>query len=94
MQDLGSDKSRDVSRVRHCVQGHTRFPFGRIEYGTKGPIGRRKKNRMFMQIRNARKNMRTAYFTRKLNIPISHNRDLIEFLKFQGKLLFSDFFVE
>ena len=30
-------------------------------------------------------------FTRKLNIPISHNRKMIEFLKFQGKLLFSDF---
>ena len=35
--------------------------------------------------------MRTAYFTRKLNIPISHNGEMIEFLKFQGKLLFSDF---
>ena len=49
------------------------------------------KNRIFMQITNARKNMRTAYFTRKLNIPISHNGEMIEFLKFQGKLLFSDF---
>ena len=28
---------RDVSRVRHCVLGCTRFPFGRIEYGKKGP---------------------------------------------------------
>ena len=82
---------RDVSRVHHCVLGCTRFPFGRIEYGTKGPIGRRKKNQMFMQITNARKNMRTAYFTRKLNILISHNREMIGFLKFQGKLLFSDF---
>ena len=35
--------------------------------------------------------MRTAYFTRKLNIPISHNGEMIEFLKFQGKLLFTDF---
>ena len=34
---------------------------------------RAEKNRMFMQITNARKNMRTAYFARKLNIPISHN---------------------
>ena len=49
------------------------------------------KNRMLMQITNVRKNMRTAYFTRKLNIPISHNGEMIEFLKFQGKLLFSDF---
>ena len=32
-----------------------------------------------------------VYFTRKLNIPISHNREMFEFLKFQGKLLFSDF---
>ena len=44
-----------------------------------------------MQITNARKNMRTAYFTTKLNIPISHIGEMIEFLKFQGKLLFSDF---
>ena len=53
-----------------------------------------KKNRVFMQITNARKNTRTAYFTTKLNIPISHNGEMIEFLKFQGKLLFSDFVVE
>ena len=50
-----------------------------------------KKNWMFMQLTNARKDMRTAYFTRKLNIPISHNGELIEFLKFQSNLLFSDF---
>ena len=49
------------------------------------------KNRMFMQITNARKNMRTAYFTRKLKILISHNGEMVEFLKFHGKLLFSDF---
>ena len=36
-------------------------------------------------------NMQTAYFTRKLNIPISHYGEMFEFLKFQGKLLFSDF---
>ena len=34
---------RDVSRVRYCVLGRTRFPFGRIDFGTKGPIGRTKK---------------------------------------------------
>ena len=57
----------------------------------KGSNWTQEKNRMFMQITNARKNMQTAYFTRKLNIPISHNGEMIEFLKFQGKLLFSDF---
>ena len=36
-------------------------------------------------------NIRTAYFTRKLNIPISHNGEMFEFLKFQGKPLFSGF---
>ena len=83
---------RDVSRVRHCILGRTRFPFGRIDYGTKGPIGHRKKiEGTFMQITNAGKNMRTAYFTRKLNIPISHNGEMIEFLKFQGKLFFAEF---
>ena len=35
--------------------------------------------------------MRTAYFTTKLNIPISHYGEMIEFLKFQGKLLLLDF---
>ena len=35
--------------------------------------------------------MRTAYFTTKLNIPISRYEEMIEFLKFQGKLLFLDF---
>ena len=35
--------------------------------------------------------MRTEYFTTKLNIPISHYGEMIEFLKFQGKLLFLDF---
>ena len=35
--------------------------------------------------------MRTTYFRRKLKMPISHNEEMIEFLKFQGKLLFSDF---
>ena len=44
-----------------------------------------KKDRVFMQMTNARKNMRTAYFTRKLSIPISHNGEMFEFLKFQGK---------
>ena len=29
-----------------------------------------KKNQMFMQIRNTWKNMRMAYFARKLNIPV------------------------
>ena len=35
----------------------------------------------------------TAYFTRKLNIPISHYGAMIEFItcKFQGKLSFSHF---
>ena len=36
--------------------------------------------------------MQMAYFTRKLNIRISHNGEMIKFLKFQGELLFSDFF--
>ena len=35
---------RDVSRVRHCVLGCTRFPFGHIDYGTKGPTGHKKKS--------------------------------------------------
>ena len=33
----------------------------------------------------------TVYFTRKLNIPISHNGEMLEFLTFQRKPLFSDF---
>ena len=45
-----------------------------------------------MQITHSRKNMQMAYFTRKLNIRISHNGEMIKFLKFQGELLFSDFF--
>ena len=48
------------------------------------------KYRMFMQITNERKHMRTAYFTRKLNVRISHNEEIIEFPKFQGKLLLSN----
>ena len=40
---LSLSYNRDVSRVRHCVLGRTRFPFGRMEYETKSPIGRRKK---------------------------------------------------
>ena len=46
---------RDVSRVRHCVLGRTRFPFGRIEYGTKGPIGRRKKIECLCKLRTSGK---------------------------------------
>ena len=54
----GFTKCRDVSRVRHCVLGRTHSSFGRREYCIKGPIGRRKKNRMFMQITNSRKKQR------------------------------------
>ena len=71
---------RDVSRVRHCILGRTRFPFGRIEYGTKGPIKLDTEKKLnVMQITNVRQNMQTAYSTKKLNIPISHNGEMIEF---------------
>ena len=53
-----------------------------------------KKTRMYVYANYERQeDMRTTYryFRRKLNIPISHNGEMIEFLKFQGKLLFSDF---
>ena len=33
--------------VDDCVQGHARFRFGCIEYGTKGPIGRIKKPNVY-----------------------------------------------
>ena len=36
--------------------------------------------------------MRMANFIRKLNIPLSHNGEMVEFLKFQGKQLFLDYF--
>ncbi|XP_068733011.1 uncharacterized protein [Montipora capricornis] len=36
--------------------------------------------------------MRTAYFTMKLNIPISHYGEMIEFLKFQGDTIGGDEF--
>ena len=45
--ERNTQTARDVSRVRHCVLGRTRFPFGRIDCGTKAPIGR-KKNLMYV----------------------------------------------
>ena len=71
---------RDVSRVRHCVLGCTRFPFRRIECRTKGPIGRRKKLNVYANYKQ-KENIRTACFTRKSNIRISHNGEMIEFRK-------------
>ena len=80
-----------IKAVRQrCIQsaslrpGTHSFSFWTHRIWNKGSNWTQKKNRMFTQITNARKNMRTAYFTRKLNIPISHNGEMIEFLKFQG----------
>ena len=70
---------RDVSRVRHCVLGRTRSSFGRIEYRTKGPIGRRKKSNVYANYKQ-KENMRTAYFTKKSSIRTSYNGKMIEFL--------------
>ena len=52
-----------------------------------------KKSNVHSNYKRQEKNMRNAYFTRKLNIPISHNGEVIEFLKLkvQCKLLFSNF---
>ena len=52
------------------------------------------KNRMFMQIMNARNNMRTVYLARELNIPISHNREMIAVLKFKVSSYFRIFVVK
>ena len=72
---------------QRCIQsaslhsGMHLFFFGHTECRTKGPTGyrKKKKKRMFMQITNA----------------ISPYGEMIEFLKFQGKLLFFlDFLVK
>ena len=46
---------RDVSRVRHCVLGRTRFPFRHIEYRTKGPVGCRKKANLYANYERQKK---------------------------------------
>ena len=88
--------TRDVSRVRHCVLGHARFSVGCTEYRVKGPLGRKQKIKCLGKFQMPGKThaMRTAYFTTKLNISISHYGETIEFLKFQSKLLFLAFVVE
>ena len=48
--------SRDVSRVCHCVLGRTHSSFGRREYWTKGPIGRRKKIECLCKLQTPGKN--------------------------------------
>ena len=86
-----------MQTMQRCIQsaslrpGTHSFSFWTHRMWNKGSNWTQKKNGMVMQIKNATKNMPTAYFTRKLNIPISHNGEMFEFLKFQGKPLFSDF---
>ena len=50
-----------------------------------------KKSNVHANYKRHEKHANGVYFARKLNIPISHNGEMIEFLKFQGKQLFSDF---
>ena len=74
----------------------TRFSVGRThtEYRVKGPIGRKQKSECLFKCQEKTNSMQTAYFTTKLNIPISHYGEMIKFLKFQSKLLFLAFVVE
>ena len=86
-----------IDHSQRCIQsaslrpGTHSFSFWTHRIWHKGSNWTQKKNRMFIQITNPRKNMRTAYFTRKLKIPISQNGEMIEFRKFHSKLLFSGF---
>ena len=81
---------RDVSRVRHCILGHSRFSFGCIEYfKQRVQLYAQKKSNVYVNYEQ-KENMRTAYFTRKLNFCISHNGEMIEFLR---AVIFGQFFV-
>ena len=94
-------KSRDFKQnnkpIQRCIQsaslrpGTHSFSFWTHRIWNKRSNWMQKRNQIFMQITNARKNVRAAYFTRKLNISISPNGEMCKFLKFQGKPLFSDF---
>ena len=82
---------RRLCIIQRCIQsaslrpGTHLFSFWTHRLWHKGSNWTQKKIECtFMQITNARKNMRTTHFRRKLNIPISHNGEMIEFLKFQG----------
>ena len=72
-----------VSRVRHCVLVRTRFPFGRIECGTKGPTGCRKKFECLCKLQTPGKTCKQRISEGKLNIPISHNGEMFEFHYFR-----------
>ena len=82
---LGRERTLGMRMQRYIQSaslhpGTHSFSFWTHRMWNKGSNWTQKKNRMFMQITNARKNMRTAYFRRKLNIPISHNGEMFGFL--------------
>ena len=66
---------RDVSRVRHCVLGRTRFPFRRIEYRTKGPVGRRKKSNVYANYEHQEKHVNAVFHKEIEHSHFSHRRN-------------------
>ena len=90
----GGGKQRCIQSVSLRPGMHS-FPFGRIDYGTKGPIGRKKKNRMYIYANYERQEKHANdAFQKEIEHPISHNREMIEFLKFQVSCYFRIFVVE
>ena len=62
--------------MRHCILGRTRFPFGRIhvEYGTKGPTGRKKKLNINANYERQEEHANGIFHKEIVkNVPISHN---------------------